>query len=173
MIRKNKLNRSGESVRKRRVWGFRVDSIIIRSCRLAAAMMGVPVGQLVSFIIKCWFDENISLLGNAKAMKELGKILKGEQSLNKRNTRLQGRAAAQSPGEDDLANLKTKWSMRGISIETILRIKLMAFNKGMPIGKFIDVMAAREWEKAGNELAVPGLAQSARKLVHRALVGHG
>ena len=165
----HKRHESNESMHENKIlWGLRISERIKNACQITALNMKIPVSHLVSFIIYYWFRENNERLRNEQGIKELVK------SYNNRNLNLRQseNLTLETPHEADVLNVTTKWSIRGISIETMFRIKAMAFNNGIPIGKFIDVMTAKEWEKEKNRPTNPGLRQKVKKSITKFFSRH-
>ena len=53
------------------VWGIRVPAIVKTRWLVHAAVLGVPIGQLVSFILNEWYEQNSKLFSNDEIREEL------------------------------------------------------------------------------------------------------
>jgi hypothetical protein len=69
----------------------------------------------------------------------------------------------------DLLKTRHAWSVRGVGVETIARIHVMAIGRGVPMYQLIDEMVAREWEEMGDEPIKPGVSGKIRKKVSHIL----
>ena len=159
MVRKTKIYPTKQHNNGKKVWGIRVDNSIKQRCVIVATLLNIRTNLFVSFIINQWFDNNISLMENEKTRKELVNLAKNYAI--KCDHKPSGKVVAQSPDEDEIINLRTRWGVRDISIETKLRIKAMALDSNIPIGQFIDMMTAREWERSKNK---PASSRTSKKL---------
>ncbi len=167
MIRFAKSLLAKEDGRNRVVWGIRVDRGIKKRCDQVAALAGVPVGLLVSFIFDCWFYEHIDLLKSEETIKGVAKQVQVyNRRLNRRRSRTNVRLHLT---DDEIVNLGTRWSIRGISIETRVRIKAMALNRGIPVYRMIDEIVSKEWEREGNKPGRPRISRRLGKEVRRLL----
>jgi len=68
--------------------------------------------------------------------------------------------------------LRTQMDFKGINIETKLKLKIMAANRGIPLYQLLDKMVDEAFEKEGDMPLRPGLSSKIAKEVRR-LQGSG
>ncbi|MFC1980989.1 hypothetical protein ACFLVN_01940 [Chloroflexota bacterium] len=151
------------------IWGLRIDRRVKKSCQYFAGLMGVSVSNLVSFIIAVWlnnatrsFKEQDNLRRLATIVGVYGSELDNKPAPTKKWPRRD---------EDTITYPTTNWTIRQVSAQTRLTLRLLALNRGIPVAKVIDDLAAQELERAEKrkEVVVPGMSAKLKREVHKLL----
>ena len=69
--------------------------------------------------------------------------------------------------------LRTQMDFKGINIETKLKLKLMAANRGVPLYRLLDEIVEQAFKKEQHTLVRPGVAGKIRKEVRKLLKARG
>jgi len=72
-------------------------------------------------------------------------------------------------GQQERSNLRTQMCFRGISIDTSLRLKVMAINRGIPLYQLLDELVDKAWKKQQDTPASAGVSGKIRKEVRKLL----
>jgi hypothetical protein len=168
MLRGKRISPQPGCEEDRPVWGIRVDKSLSDVYQAAAAVFRVPDYVLVSFALTRWLEDNLILLTTKAGSKIMSQTI-GEY--RRRHTKESPRAMskAMDSGTDDLTDIREMWSVRGVRMETILRVRILAEHRGIRISRLMDEMVEREWEVAGDEAAKPGESSRISKRVVAAL----
>jgi hypothetical protein len=152
----------------RPVWGVRVAPELKEACQLASALLRIPNYLLVSFILESWLYRNRALLESKEGRERLATSVAIYSA-----TETDGSPAAvsgtTSAKTGDLLKTRDVWSVRGVSVETIARIHVLALVRGIPMYQLIDDIVAGEWEKTRDEPIKPGGSGKIRKKISHIL----
>ena len=66
--------------------------------------------------------------------------------------------------------LRTQMDFKGITVETRVKLKLMAANRGIHLYQLLDQLVEEAFEKEQNQIAGPGVAARIRKEIRRILI---
>ena len=170
MQRRTKHTSSTDMTKNRPVWGIRIDPRLKTSCQLASAILRIPDNLLVSFILYSWLKDSRTLFQTKESRGEMVRRITAycdQQAYN--SPVVEKRIKANET--DDLLSIRDIWSVRGVSIETVMRIHVMALGRGVSIYRLIDYVISKEWEKQGNQPVRPGASSKIKKKVS-AIIHH-
>ena len=133
------------------VWGIRVPTVLKRDWMSLAGIIGVPANRLVAFVLEDWFKKNVAVFREKEGRYALSQlILRQDQSAS---GRVLPKNASQPFDENNEADsFKTNMSIRGVTLDTRLRLKVMAIGKGVPIYRLLDEIVDKAWQKEKDKI---------------------
>ena len=133
------------------VWGIRVPTVLKRDWMSLAGIIGVPANRLVAFVLEDWFKKNVAVLREKEGRYRLSQlVLCQDQSVS---DRVVLKNASQPFDENNEADsFKTNMSIRGVTLDTRLRLKVMAIGKGVPIYRLLDEIVDKAWQKEKDKI---------------------
>jgi hypothetical protein len=141
------------------VWGLRVDKRVSNGCGKVAAFIGVPIGMFGSYMFISWLNANDHILHDQESVSELARRIRAvDEGL--RGIHPMHHKKRSAIADEEMTNLALPWSLRGIDLETRIRIKALARNDQITVSQLIDTMVSREWKKRGDEMAGPNLSRA-------------
>lgn len=167
MFRHIEHNSNHKSNPNKVIWGLRIDRGVKKSCQYVAGLMGVPVSHMVSFIIAVWLNnatESLKKQDNVGRLATMVRAYGGELDDKPAPPKRQPKR-----DEDTIIYPTTNWTIRQVSVEARLTLRALALNRGIPVAKVIDDLAAQEWERAEKrkEVVVPGMSAKLKREVHK------
>ncbi len=150
------------------VWGLRVDKRVSNGCGKVAAFIGVPIGMFVSYMFISWLNANDHSLQDQESVRELARRIRAvDEGL--RGIHPMHHKKRSAIADEEMINLALPWSLRGIDLQTRLRIKALARNDQTTMSQLINTMVSREWKERGDEMAGPNLSRAFGKDVRKIL----
>ena len=133
------------------VWGIRVPTVLKRDWMSLAGIIGVPANRLVAFVLEDWFKKNVAVFREKEGGYRLSQlVLRQDQSASRK---VIPKSASQPFDENNEANsFKTNMSIRGVTLDTRLRLKVMAISKGVPIYRLLDEIVDKAWQKEKDKI---------------------
>ena len=133
------------------VWGIRVQRTLKRQWMSLAGIIGVPASRLVAYVLEDWFKKSIELFSEKEGRYRLSQlVLRQDQSAIRKI--VPDIASEPSDESYETVHLKINMSIRGVSSDTRLRLKVMAMGKGIPIYRLLDEIVDEAWQKEGDKI---------------------
>lgn len=133
------------------VWGIRVPTVLKRNWMSLAGIIGVPVNRLVAFVLEDWFKKNVEVFREKEGRYRLSHlILRQDQSASRKGA--PKNASQPFEESDETEHLKTNMSIRGVTPDTRLKLKVMAIGKSVPIYRLLDEIVDKAWQKEKDKI---------------------
>jgi len=133
------------------VWGIRVQKTLKRQWMSLAGIIGVSASRLVAYVLEDWFKKNIELFSEKEGRYRLSQLVL-RQDQNAIRKIVPDIASELSDESYETVHLKINMSIRGVSSDTRLRLKVMAMGKGIPIYRLLDEIVDEAWQKEGDKI---------------------
>jgi len=126
-----------------------------------AGIIRVPANRLVAFVLEDWFKKNVAIFREKEGRYALSQlILRQDQSASRKAVPKNTSQPFDENNEAD--SFKTNMSIRGVTPDTRLKLKVMAIGKGVPIYRLLDEIVDKAWQKEKDK--IPGRPISSRRI---------
>lgn len=133
------------------VWGIRVPTMLKRNWMSLAGIIRVPANRLVAFVLEDWFKKNVAIFREKEGRYALSQlILRQDQSASRKAVPKNTSQPFDENNEAD--SFKTNMSIRGVTPDTRLKLKVMAIGKGIPIYRLLDEIVDKAWQKEKDKI---------------------
>lgn len=133
------------------VWGIRVPTVLKRKWMSLAGIIGVPANRLVAFVLEDWFRKNVAVLREKEGRYRLSQLIL-RQDQNASGKVVPKNASQPFDENNEAVSFKTNMSIRGVTLDTRLKLKVMAMGKGVPIYRLLDEIVDKAWQKEKDKI---------------------
>jgi len=133
------------------VWGIRVPTMLKRNWMSLAGIIRVPVSWPVLFVLDDWLKTNAAVFKSEKGRQALSQLILQQNQSD--GIEVLPKTTDESLGEmEEADNLRTDMSIKGVTIEARLKLKVMAIDKGLSIGRLLGEMVNKVWQEEGDRI---------------------